>query len=377
MVNLFDLVRHGLGGGLAWWFGELAGLIPTGLSSALCRDRHRLVLALDDAGIGISEIVGHQEQELGRVARTEPGQAAQVAGLLRKAHRRAIGITLRLAPGMGLRKLLDLPLAAQDDLDQLLRFEMDRLTPFRADDVVFAQRILARDPEQQRMTVELQVAPHAVVEQALAVAAACEVRPTRVELAGLEPSGLSPDPGSVLALNLLPAGGSEVAPASRLNRWLALLALALLAAALAIPLQQQRLAAADLEQQVTDAKDAAQQSAQLRERLDQLDANVRFLTDEKSRTPMVTRVLAELTRVIPDQAYVEQLDVREGLLNLRGLATTPSDLIAVLEQSALFRNPQFRSPVTLDPRLGLARFQLSAEIVVEEQSGPTDPPEHP
>jgi hypothetical protein len=33
--------------------------------------------------------------------------------------------------------------------------------------------------------------------------------------------------------------------------------------------------------------------------------------------------------------------------------------------------------VTLDPRLGLARFQLSAEIVVEEQSGPTDPPEHP
>ena len=82
---------------------------------------------------------------------------------------------------------------------------------------------------------------------------------------------------------------------------------------------------------------------------------------------MLTRILAELTRVIPDQAYVEQLDVRDGELNLRGLATTPSDLIALLEQSALFRKPQFRSPVTQDARLGLARFQLSAEVAVEGQ----------
>jgi general secretion pathway protein L len=267
---------------------------------------------------------------------------------------------------MGLRKRLELPLAAEHDLDQLLRFEMDRLTPFRAEDVVFAQRVLARDLEQQRITVELQVAPRALVEQALAVAAACKVRPTRVELARPDAFEPGPDPGGAPALNLLPAE-PEVAPASRLNRWLALVALALLAAALAIPLQQQRLTAADLERQVAIAKDAAQQSVQLRERLDQLDANVRFLSDQKGRTPMLTRVLAELTRVIPDQAYVEQLDVEGGLLNLRGLAATPSDLIGLLEQSALFRKPQFRSPVTQDPRLGLERFQLSAEVAVEGQ----------
>ncbi len=364
MASLLDSVRHGLQSFFDWWLGELAGLIPARLSPARRRDRHRLVLAFDDGEIRVSEIVGDRERELGGVARSEPGQAAQISGLLRKARRRTSGITLRLARGMGLRKVLDLPLAAQDDLDQLLRFEMDRLTPFRAEDVVFAQRVVARDPEQQRMKVELHVAPRAVVEQALAAAAGCKARPTRVELAGLGPSGQAPELGRLTALNLLPAE-SEAPSASRLNRWLALVALALLAAALAIPLQQQRSTAADLERSVAAAKDAAQQSVQLRERLDQLDANVRFLTDQKSRNPMVTRVLAELTRVIPDQAYVEQLDVRDGELNLRGLATTPSDLIALLEQSALFRKPQFRAPVTQDPRLGLARFQLSAEVAVE------------
>lgn len=361
MASLFGLVRHRLQIFFDWWLGELAGLIPARLSPAVRRDRHRLILALGAGAIGVAEVVGEREQELG-VAPDEPGQAARIAGLLREARRRKSPITLRLAPGMGLRKVLELPLAARDDLDQLLRFEMDRLTPFRSDDVVFAHRVLDSDQERGRLTVELQVAPRAMIEQALAVAAGCKVTPTRVELAAPGPAGPNLELGRAPALNLLPSEPSEAAPASRLNRWLGLVVLALAAAALAIPLQQQRSTAADLERQVAEAREAAQQSVQLRERLDALRANVRFLAEQKDRTPMVTRVLAELTRVIPDHAHVEQLNLRDGTLQLYGFARTASELIGLLEQSSLFRTPQFRSPVTQDPRLGEERFHLSVDI---------------
>ena len=167
MASLFGLVRHRLQIFFDWWLGELAGLIPARLSPAVRRDRHRLILALGAGAIGVAEVVGEREQELG-VAPDEPGQAARIAGLLREARRRKSPITLRLAPGMGLRKVLELPLAARDDLDQLLRFEMDRLTPFRSDDVVFAHRVLDSDQERGRLTVELQVAPRAMIEQARA-----------------------------------------------------------------------------------------------------------------------------------------------------------------------------------------------------------------
>jgi general secretion pathway protein L len=361
MASLFGLVRHQLQVFFDWWLGELAGLIPARLSLAQRRDRHRLVLALGDGAISVGELVGDREQELG-VAPSEPGQGARIAGLLRRAHRRRGPITLRLAPGMGLRKVLELPLAARGDLDQLLRFEMDRLTPFRSEDVVFAHRVLDSDQEQGRMTVELQVAPRAMIEQALAVAAACKVAPARVELAAPGGSGPNLDQGRAPALNLLPAEPSEAAPVSRLNRWLGLAVLALAAAALAIPLQQQRSTVAELERQVAAAKQAAQQSVELRARLDALQANARFLVDEKDRTPMVTRVLAELTRVIPDHAHVEQLNLRDGTLQLHGFAATASELIGLLEQSSLFRTPQFRSPVTQDPRQGEERFHLSVEL---------------
>jgi general secretion pathway protein L len=354
------IIRPGLRSFLAWWFGELAALVPVRLNPS--RRRDRLILALEQRRIGIFEIVGDREQELGGVEQAGPGHATEIAVLLGRARRHSSGITLRLAPGMGLHKTLDLPLAAEDGLDQLLRFEMDRLTPFRAEDVVFAQRILKRDPKRQRMTVELQVAPRAAVEQALAVATACRVRPTRVELARVQ--GSEPEPHTHIgeALNLLPAEFEARRPASRANRLLTLIALALAAAAVTIPLQQRRLTAADLGRQVAAAKVVAQQSAQLRDRLDQLNAHMRLLSDQKRRIPMLTHLLAELTRVIPDQAYVEQLDVRDGQLILRGLATAPSDLIALIDRSVLFRNPEFRAPVTRDTKLGLERFQLSAQL---------------
>ena len=58
----------------------------------------------------------------------------------------------------------------------------------------------------------------------------------------------------------------------------------------------------------------------------------------------------------------QQLNLRDGTLQLYGFARTASELIGLLEQSSLFRTPQFRSPVTQDPRLGEERFHLSVDI---------------
>jgi general secretion pathway protein L len=73
-------------------------------------------------------------------------------------------------------------------------------------------------------------------------------------------------------------------------------------------------------------------------------------------------VLAELTRLVPDQAYLAQLLLQDGEVQLHGSAATASDLIGLLDHSALFRAPQFRSPVTRDGRDGAERFHLSVEL---------------
>jgi general secretion pathway protein L len=352
MQNALTLARGGLAAFFDWWFHELGGLIPRRLRRSGRRERDGLTLALRADGFALLSGAGEAERELA-VAPAEAPERLRTA--LRRIPRRRRGVTVRLAPELGLRKTLELPLAAQDDLDQLLRFEMDRLTPFPAEEVCFACRVLSSDAGSRRMSVMLQVAPRSLVEDAVAAAEGLGLQAQRVELGGADWQGEE-------ALDLLPRDAADGPRTSRLNRALALLALALAAAAVVIPLQQQRSTADDLERQVAAARAEAEQSLALRDQLDALVATARFVVDRKTGTPMSTRILAELTRLIPDQAYVNHLYMRDGEVQLQGFAQTASDLIGVLDQSSLFRAPQFRSPVTRDARTDLERFHIAVQI---------------
>jgi general secretion pathway protein L len=361
MTSLIGLIRGGIAAFFAWWMGELAGLMPRRLRSAGGRRRRGMVLALGHDATTVAELTAEGERTLGSVPSDAPDGEQRLRALLRQAQRRGRPVTLRLAGELGLRKTLELPLAAKDDLEQLLRFEMDRLTPFGADEVHFAQRILASDLPGRRLSVELQVVPKRVVEQALASAQHLGLNPARVELAADAGGGAEP-------LNLLRAEPGS-ARESRVTRALVMLALILGVIAVAIPLRRQQATLEDLQDRVAAARAEAEDSLDLRERLDQLTQSSLFLVAEKTRHPMVAEVLAELTRLVPDQAHIVQLDIDDGSVQLHGYARTASDLIGLLDQSALFRTPQFRSPVTQDPRSGTERFHLSVELAPREVGG--------
>jgi general secretion pathway protein L len=266
---------------------------------------------------------------------------------------------VRLAPQRGLSKTLELPAAARNDLDQLLRFEMDRLTPFRADEVLFAHRIQSSDAQSRRLTVELQLAPRPAVAAALDDARRLGLEPVRVELGDLDAA----DDG---ALDLLPDARAGARGVSRLNRALAVVAVLLAAAAVAIPLHQRHSTAADLEAGIAAAKSEAEASLKLRERLEQATARTNFLAAEKVRVPMTSQILAEVTRVVPDQAYLLRLDWQDGSLQLEGLAEGAASLVGLLDRSPMFGAPQFRSPVTPDRRTALERFHVAVELTRED-----------
>ena len=357
MTNLLALARGGVAAFFGWWLRELASLVPPHFRQVALRERRGPVLTFGRAEATLLERTAEGERALGSVAADAPDHDRRLGELLKQARRRGRAVTVRLSGELGLRKVLDLPLAARDDLEQMLRLEMDRLTPFRADEVYFAHRVLGSDAQNRRLSVELQLAPRREIERAVEAAQRVGVAPAAVELA---------DGGADQPLNLLPGESGQRARDGRLHRVLALLALALAVGAVVIPLQRQRTTLAELESEVAAARAEAEESLALRERLDRLTKSAEFLVADKTRQPMVVSVLDELTRLVPDQAYIIQLELHDGMVELHGYATTASDLIGVLEQSPLFRAPQFRSPVTQDPRSGAERFHVSVELTPGE-----------
>jgi general secretion pathway protein L len=353
MISSIGLAREGIAAFFDWWWRELASLVPRRLRRATRREGRMLVLEFGEVESLLLERTASGERVLGTGA---PDFDQGLSALLQRRRRRAV--TVRLRPELGLCKQLELPAAARDDLQQVLRFEMDHLTPFSADEVYFAQRVLHSDASNRRISVELQLAPKRVVEQAIETARRFGVVPSRIELAEARAKGE--------ALDLLPGAPRESAREGRLHRALGLLALVLAVIAVGIPLQRQRATVAELEAQVATAQANAEESLALREQLDQLTRSAQFLVAEKTRRAMMTEVLAELTRLLPDQAHIVQLQLQDGTVQLHGFAATASDLIGLLDQSPLFNTPEFRSPVTQDPRSGTERFHVSVELVARE-----------
>jgi general secretion pathway protein L len=356
--DLVTSLRSNLAAAVGWWLRELAGLVPHRIRNPGRRERRSSVLILGRERSVVLLRTAEGERPLGSVDTSGPDHDQRLGELLKQAKRRGRTVTVRLSEELGLRKILELPAAAKDDLNQVLRFEMDRLTPFRADEVCFAHRVVGSDARNRRLSVELQLAPQREIDRVLQTARRFGLSPARIELARGAEGG---DP-----LNLLSGDSGPGTRDGRLNRALALLALVLAMGAVAIPLQRQRATVAELESEVSAARALAEESLAMRDRLGVLTKSAQFVLADKTRQPLVVQVLDELTRLIPDQAHLLQLELRDQTVELHGFASTASDLIGLLEQSPLFKAPQFRAPVTQDRRSGAERFHISVELTSGE-----------
>ena len=82
-----------------------------------------------------------RETPLGNFRLDEAGRRAAMAAIRQRAGR----VILRPDPAAVLERKVMLPLAAEHDVSRVLRYEMDRLTPFTAEQVFWSAIIERRD----------------------------------------------------------------------------------------------------------------------------------------------------------------------------------------------------------------------------------------
>ncbi len=338
-----------------WWRDGLLAWFPASVRRWLIGSSRRLVIAMDEGGCVLSREEAGQSEELESLDRATPDYQV-VARWLRTEKTRHL--VLRFPAGQALTRTLPLPLAAEKNLRQVAGFEMDRLTPFAADQVYYHARVLQRQPEQRRLRVELTALPRVAVDPVLLQ---------------LRQQGLSPDvldvAGAGSNLNLLP-------PEQRVRRGLwgqrlramvIVFSLLLVVAASLLPIWQQRslLLAANAKSGQLQA--AANQALTLRDQLDRTLQTSRMLAEKKQAIPPRVDLLRELTLILPEDTWVERLQIKGDSLQINGQSTKASALVGIIEASDLLDSAGFLSPVTTDPRTGKERFLLGAHIGKESR----------
>lgn len=74
-------------------------------------------------------------------------------------------------------------------------------------------------------------------------------------------------------------------------------------------------------------------------------------------------ILLELTRLLPEDAWVDYMNVRKKRVRLRGEAKSALNLISILGKSSLFKDVRLDSSITKNRITGKERFYLSLEVV--------------
>ncbi len=348
-------------GFLRWWGGELAALVPESFRERLVQPRPELWLVPDGDSGDLTVWSGGDEPE-----QLDVFGAAEDADLLRDRWAALVRnfedgnpeIRLCLPDGEVLQCPVELPLAVESGLEQALRYQLDQLTPFQADQVYYDHGPVTRDSAHGRLKLDLHLVPVTRVEALRERLAAIGIRPHAIDVVREEEAPVSQ------GFNLLPVSErpSYVYARARMNWLLAGGVALLLAIVMAQSLYLRNLTVDRLEAEVNNLRTESEAVMELQQQLEDSLAAANFLAERRRRQPVTIQVLDEVTRALPDDIWLQQLQVRGNELMMQGQADGSQRLIELINDSELLDDAEFRGSVNVDPNTGRERFNAQAQI---------------
>jgi general secretion pathway protein L len=347
---------------LAWWRGELASLIPASIRDRLVSPRPAIWLAVDDDRTRVTLWRGgNKPEKLDELVLADELQSLRqrwVAALARFEDGEP-EIRLCLPSEQMLACPVEQPLAVEANLGNALGYQLDQLTPFRAADVLFDYQTLERNTQAGRLKLDLRLVPKATVNPLLDRLRAIGILPHAVDSLDARDDRLD-----VEGFNLIPEGQrpAYVFRRARLNWALAGGVVLVLGLVMAQSLYLRTNTVEALRSEVDALRAEADQVMSLQRQLEDSLQAANFLAERRRRQPVVIQVLDEVSRVLPDDMWINQLQVRGNELTLMGLADGSSRLIEIINASPLLDDAAFRGSINVDPATGKERFNAQASI---------------
>lgn len=337
-----------------WWSGELLSFLPPRWRDALAVEESCVLLRAHDGGVEVLAERGGRRSPLFELPADAREAWPQLIERQLDDSRRGQRRLLLLPAAKVLRRRLSLPVAALENLPSVLGFELDRQTPFKPDQVWFDSRVLSAEPAARQAQVELSVVQRVSLE--------AELERIGALAGGLSGVDVEDAEGRRLGVNLLPPERRLSLPRTWLMVQLGLVLASVLLVFFAMGqvVENRREAVAQMEQRVDAERERARAVSALRTQLDEAAAGANFLAVQKQTQPSMLVLLHEVSRLLPDDTFLERLSLSAGQLSLTGYSSQATRLISQMQESPLLREPALNGAIQPDARTGRDRFTITA-----------------
>jgi general secretion pathway protein L len=318
------------------------------------------------------------------VATLAPG--ARIPGKVADAARSCL-VILELPSDLVVVRRIAVPAQAREFLPGIVRNQLDRLSPWHADQVVYGFDADVDAQDAAALDVRVLIALRADIDGARGELAAIGLTVDRIVAHLL--SGPDPPPGSAGAsptLSLQDAGETPALPAGRVIKSVTLWSRLADVSAEQLAHTSQRVGvgiAAGVGVSlalslwaITSAVSLGEESEEAAARVKTLQRQIQGPTSQsiaslnpnarawyaKETSPTAAIVLEALSRALPDGAYLTELRLENATLRMIGLANDAPSLIAPLERSGHLNDVHFFAPTTRGPDGTLFRFNIEARV---------------
>ncbi len=333
-----------------WWAEQMASLVPRRLRAPPDREPDSVVLTPGDPG-QLLEVASRERGSMLPIASVSPDASgfSKLARLLRQ--RRALPVTLLAPEGGVLERSATLPLLAEKDAAQALAYEMDRLTPFTADEVFWTWSVLSRDRAQARLRLRLALVPKARWSALIEALGRAGVVPGWIEGRGADG-----------VLHRIPLDARDAQHSPRLRVALAAGCAALAITALVLPLALQTIALSAGSSRIDALRPAVARVEAIRRQIAASSTGLDVIAAETARLGSPLAALATLTDVLPDDTYLTDFAMHQRKLTLNGQSAAATRLIGALSADPGLRNPAFVAPVTRSENGKADLFAIRTEL---------------
>lgn len=361
---MFELFVNPLRQFWQWWIGELADMAPDAVRRLFAPKQPVVTLELDGDRLTVGRR-GHGPKaapiqvDLSGLDRSRRRAAALKA--ISRVRRGTSSPAILIPESSTVQKQIRLPLAVAENLHEAMGYDMDRQTPFKADEVYYDCKIVSTDRDSSLITADLTVVPRSIVDNV-----AAEVRQWGLKPASIGFARVWSDPSKDFCF----ITHSNSRPGSRFGSYmvalLAITAVALGAALVYVPLERLKAQANALADTVERMKLEAREASGLDKEIQKALERRQFgLTKKRERLPAVV-VMNHLTKLLPDDTWLFQLQITGPKGQIQGYSPDASKLVGLIERSSMFAKAELRSRLTRDARLNAQRFHIAFDVLVGE-----------
>ena len=265
-------------------------------------------------------------------------------------------VEILLKPSRFIFRPLELPKRALEFLDGVVRAQIDRLTPWSANDAAFGwspPAPLGAD----RIVVTIAATSRALIAPLVEAVAGHRADAILVSTHADEAQAKS---APILVFARRSGAALRV---RRLRRILiGILAVAVVAALASLAAAFVLGGDLDARRVVLEQRIAERRVALLSGRGSVADEALAALESRKRSTPAGVIVLETLSQTLPDDTFLNELRIEDGKVQISGLTRDAPALIRLIEQSRHFTHATFYAPTTRSPTENAERFHIEARI---------------